>query len=177
MPPEPKLVEVPPLVVAALHARGPYWKLSPAVIRLKDWMAGEGLRAEGPLVGIFPDDPDVTPPERCRYVLAYPVPPEKSGPAAALTRAPAGAPAERAAAGPNGGEFMVQNLPGGLMAQLDYQGPAAESPQAYVRLQDWIAKHSLRPAGPPREVYLTEPGSLRGALMKALLLQPVAPAE
>jgi effector-binding domain-containing protein len=61
----------------------------------------------------------------------------------------------------------LEVLPAGSRAVLDYEGPAADSPQAYRHLERWLAARGLRAAGPSEEVYLAEPGSLGRGLMKA----------
>jgi len=61
------------------------------------------------------------------------------------------------------------------VAVLEYRGPAADSPIAYARLAAWIEEQGLVPEGPPREIYLAEPGTLGKGLMHAEVHQPLAP--
>ena len=67
-----------------------------------------------------------------------------------------GAPCAMAPEG--GGEFHRGLLPGGKVAATVFRGPYADIGGLYPQLLEWINHHGLRPAGPPREVYLSPPG-------------------
>lgn len=48
-------------------------------------------------------------------------------------------------------------LTGGTMATTVHQGPYDTLGQAYAAVFGWIEEHDHRPAGPMRDVYLTDP--------------------
>jgi len=48
-------------------------------------------------------------------------------------------------------------LPGGRMAGTMHRGPYDALGQAYAAVFGWIEEHGHRPAGPLRDVYLTDP--------------------
>ena len=163
---QPSLEHGAAFSAVVLTTTGLYWKLSGTFARLKGWMASAGVQPDGPALGIFYDDPTMTPPEQCRYRIAYPLTP--AGVAAAgqaLGRVPV----------EPGDTLEVAHFPEGPVAVLTYEGPAADSPSAYIRLANWVESQGLRPSGPPQERYLAEPGTLSKGLMRAELRQPVAP--
>jgi effector-binding domain-containing protein len=55
--------------------------------------------------------------------------------------------------------WRVQALPAGLFATLLHVGPYETIGAAYGTLAAWIGAHGLVMAGPPREVYLSEPAT------------------
>jgi effector-binding domain-containing protein len=65
------------------------------------------------------------------------------------------APVARAVDPPVG--WQIQELPAGTFATLLHVGPYATVEAAYHTLTAWIGAHDLAIAGPPREVYLSEP--------------------
>lgn len=67
------------------------------------------------------------------------------------------APVTRATDPPAG--WRVQQLPAGLFATLVHVGPYDTLGTAYETLTTWIGAHELAIAGPPREVYLSEPAT------------------
>jgi effector-binding domain-containing protein len=52
-------------------------------------------------------------------------------------------------------------VPGGLVATTMHCGPYAEVGPAYRALAEWIQEHGHEHAGPPREVYLTDPSEVK----------------
>ena len=67
------------------------------------------------------------------------------------------APVAQAADAPAGWE--LQELPAGRFATLMHVGPYDSIRSAYEELTTWIGAHELAVAGPPREVYLSEPST------------------
>lgn len=65
------------------------------------------------------------------------------------------APVSRATDPPAG--WQLQELPAGMFATLVHVGPYDTLGTAYETLTEWIGAHDLAVAGPPREVYLSEP--------------------
>jgi effector-binding domain-containing protein len=167
--------EVSGSITFALTTRGPYWRLSGAFARIRGMMAEAGLKAIGAPFGLFYDDPGKTAPEETRYSICYPLAEADRGAAlAASGLAAAHGPAQAALSAPESGDFAsVIEFPSGLIATVEYRGPAAESPAVYERLETWVQEHGFEPDGPPREVYLAVPGSLGGGQMHAEVQQPI----
>lgn len=61
-------------------------------------------------------------------------------------------------ANPPGG-WQMQELPAGSFVSLLHVGPYETLGIAYDTLTGWVRAHDLVIAGPPREVYLSEPGT------------------
>lgn len=67
------------------------------------------------------------------------------------------APVARAVEPPAG--WQAQELPAGTFVTLLHVGPYDTIGAAYEALWAWIPEHGYAAAGPPREVYLSEPGT------------------
>ncbi|GAB4249568.1 MAG: hypothetical protein Kow00129_10340 [Thermoleophilia bacterium] len=166
-----RVTEVEAFDAIALTRRGPYWKLSEPLARLRDFMASRHLDPSGPPLGIFYDDPETTPSKQTRYTLAYPVEPEVAREAQeSLKEDPLP---------PNfdGERIEVRHVPASQIAVLEFEGPGKDSAQAYAALSSWIGRQGFSVAGPPREVYLAEPGSLSGGRIHVLIQQPLVLPE
>jgi effector-binding domain-containing protein len=67
------------------------------------------------------------------------------------------APVKRAIDPPSG--WQLTELPGGTFASLLHVGPYDTVRQGYDTLLAWLGGHDLAVAGPPREVYLSDPST------------------
>lgn len=169
-----RLRRLPAVSAVCLHTRGPYWKLSGAFARLRAAMDHLGLEAAGPPFGLFHDDPGLVAPEDTRYTLCYPVDTLAAERGRDRLSAPAGAAEAGAGEGNSGADVIeVLDFPEVEAATAEYRGPAAASPTVYQRVEEWIEERGYAADGPPREVYLAEPGTLGKGLMHAEVQQPV----
>jgi len=175
-PGEVALMQVEGFSAVSLRRAGPYWKLSGPLTELREFMEKLGLDTSGPPIGVFYDDPETTPQEETRYHLAYPVQDETAERARAFIDATAGA---RSLAGSDAGSsyFEVLELPPTETAALEFQGAGSDSGPAYEKVQQWVAARGRQASGPPREVYLAEPGTLPRGQVHLIIQQPVAPRE
>jgi AraC family transcriptional regulator len=57
-----------------------------------------------------------------------------------------------------GNGFEAATLPGGKVAVTVHRGAYGAIGEVYSRLAEWITAQGLTMAGPPREIYLSEPG-------------------
>jgi effector-binding domain-containing protein len=55
--------------------------------------------------------------------------------------------------------WQLEELPAGTFATLLHVGPYDAIGASYEAMFAWVGAHGLAPAGPPREVYLSEPGT------------------
>ncbi len=55
--------------------------------------------------------------------------------------------------------WRIGELPAGTFATILHVGPYDTLGVAYDTLAEWTGSHDLAAAGPPREVYLSEPGT------------------
>jgi AraC family transcriptional regulator len=55
--------------------------------------------------------------------------------------------------------WEVREVPAGAVATLQHAGPYETLGTAYEAIGTWIPAHGFAVAGPPREIYLSEPGT------------------
>jgi effector-binding domain-containing protein len=70
--------------------------------------------------------------------------------------------------------WILEELPAGAFASLVHVGPYTSIGSAYEELARWIPEHAMTMAGPPREVYLSEPET-PPELIRTVVEFPVAP--
>ncbi|OUM01280.1 AraC family transcriptional regulator [Variovorax sp. JS1663] len=130
-----ELKTVPPVRVAYMRHVGPYGESNIPRLwqRFAAWCGEQGLMApRRTMYGLSHDNPDVTPPEKCRYDACVEVD-EGFRP---------------------GGEIGVQTIAGGRHACCEFSGPPAEIHQAWMRLCEWLPDSGWQAAdGPPLEIY------------------------
>jgi effector-binding domain-containing protein len=68
----------------------------------------------------------------------------------------------------------IEEVPGGTVACTMHKGPYSGVGEAYGALQAWMAANGKRPGGPPREVYLNEPGAVPDAELLTEVDWPIA---
>jgi AraC family transcriptional regulator len=134
-----RLETIPPRRVAFIRHVGPYETAQPVFGRLLCWAGRRGLFGPGTLVmGVCPDDPSVTPPDKIRFdccvIVDAPVTPE--------------------------GEIGVQTVAGGDYAVVRHRGPYSRLGDTYGWLYGvWLPTSGREPGNaPPFEVYLNAPG-------------------
>jgi effector-binding domain-containing protein len=55
--------------------------------------------------------------------------------------------------------WQIRELPAGTIATLLHVGPYDTLGEAYATIGAWIQSHRFAVSGPPREIYLSEPGT------------------
>ncbi len=150
-----KLIDLPAARVAYLRHIGPYG----ASLGLF-WREFHGKRVahnlHGNMFGVGLDDPDITPPEKCRYDACVEVA------ANAEVKAP----------------FSTTTLPGGRYAALEYKGDSARVGEAWAALlAQWLPASGMQcDARPIFEWYrTTDGGDEATGEFSCLLCIPVAP--
>lgn len=79
------------------------------------------------------------------------------------------------APGATGGEGVeIQDLPAVEAATLVHKGPYHGLPGSWQRMMGWVAAQGRQPAGPPREVYLSDPGEVPEEELLTELVVPLA---
>jgi AraC family transcriptional regulator len=128
----------PPTPMLAIRRLGPYGDLNAATVReayfkeIEDWAAARGVRLGEPRWGLFPDDPNLTPPHLQCADLCIPI----------------------RAAVPGNDRVRCLELAGGLYGKIGHFGPGSTIGQAYRQLADAIRRsaHVFR-EGPPVQVF------------------------
>jgi effector-binding domain-containing protein len=59
-----------------------------------------------------------------------------------------------------GAGVALETVPGGTFASTVHRGPYSTMGETYGALQAWMEANGRQPAGPPREVYLTDPATV-----------------
>ena len=109
--------------------------MGPAFGEVYGHLAARGITGDGPPFVIYHESP----------ADADPFDIEICAPVSQGTDPPAG--------------WQMQELPAGAFATLVHVGPYETLGTAYDTLTAWIGAHDLAFAGPPREVYLSEPAT------------------
>lgn len=134
---EPWFEARPPTPMLAIRRLGPYGDLNgparePYFQEIEDWAAARGVRLGEARWGLFPDDPNLTPPQFQCADLCIPIPAVIEGD-------------ER---------VRCLELAGGLYGKIGHAGPGSTVGQAYRQLADAIRRsdHVFRD-GPPVQVF------------------------
>ncbi len=115
---------------------------------LMEHAAKTGVQWAGPPFILYPESCD----DEYEIVICMPVAPGATG----------------------GGEVALEEIPGGRVAATTHVGPYPEVGKAYTALQKWMTDNGCRPAGPPREIYLNEPGVVPDAELLTEVDWPIA---
>lgn len=139
--------EAPRRLLTTTHV-GPYEQVGAVWGNLVGVVAGLGLPALGPTVGLVHDDPEITPPEKCRYEAGWLIA------ATARVEPPPG--------------FAIRELPGGPHAVALHRGPFANILDTYVALLGrFLPRRGVEVARDPvLEIYLDAPGSVPEAELR-----------
>jgi AraC family transcriptional regulator len=139
--------QVPPTPALAIRRLGAYAGLGPAERaglweELARWAARHGAACQDLRLGLFPDNPTLTPPDQQGADLCIPI--------------------ERAVAGDERVRCIA--LAGGLYAMIEHLGPGSTMSQAYSNLADGVrrSRYEFR-EDPPIQVFLEEPTGEAGA--------------
>ena len=136
---EPGITELAERRIAYITMRGPYQQFPQAMERLLAWIESAKAVIVSPPGGTYADDPSTTPEAQLHWEAWTPVTP-------ATPEQPAN---------PDG--IGVRTLPGGRYAHVFHRGPYDGVGAAYGLLFTWLAQQEIQPAGPPMEVYLSDP--------------------
>jgi AraC family transcriptional regulator len=68
----------------------------------------------------------------------------------------------------------LEEVPGGAVACTTHVGPYPGVGAAYGAVQAWMAANGKQPGGPPREVYLNEPGAVPDSELLTEVDWPIA---
>jgi AraC family transcriptional regulator len=103
--------------------------------KLYSWAKEKKVRPGMKALGIFHDDPDQIPPERCRSEICIPIYGDVE----------------------SDEEIKIKELPSMEVAQIKHKGSSEEYKNSYKTLSDWIESNGYELAGPSMEVYTKKP--------------------
>ncbi|HSL94499.1 MAG TPA: GyrI-like domain-containing protein [Thermoleophilia bacterium] len=73
-----------------------------------------------------------------------------------------------------GDDVVLEELPAVEAATLLYQGPYDGMEPSWRRLMEWVGASGRRPAGPLREIYLSDPDEVEAQHLLTELVVPLA---
>lgn len=132
---------VEPEVVAFVAMRGPYNQVPDAMGRLYRWVASQGLAPAGMPRAVYLTAPGETPESEAAWEVMTPV---------------SGDPPESAADEDGCG---VRHVGAQLVACTTYIGPYELIAPTYRELGAWVTANGYAFAGPPSELYLSDPAT------------------
>lgn len=124
--------------VAYIPMTGPYAQIPAAMGRLFGWVARRGLVPAGMPSGVYLTDP-AGGEETARWELRAPL-------AGDLRDAPVDA-----------SGCGIKHVAAQLVASAMYRGPYERIAPAYAEIAAWVRTHGYAVAGPPEELYCSEP--------------------
>jgi AraC family transcriptional regulator len=149
-----KLEKRKPVTVAYLEYKGSYSSIpfDNYIGRLYGWAKEKKIRPGFYPLAVFYDNPDTTPPERCRTDIAIPVAGEPKG----------------------DDEVNIRKMPAMTVATISHKGEAEEYKKTYDLLTKWVSENGFEWDGPPIEIYTKKPDVVDGrTIIHAKIMAPV----
>lgn len=148
------LKDIPGMRVAFVSRTGPYSQIPEAMKTLMGWVTNRGIKPLGLPMGIYYNSSASVRPDELRWDVAIPVPDGVNGE----------------------DEIAVMELQGGKFVYAFHQGPYDQVGAVYGELFTFIGQNSLRTAGPPMEIYLSDPTKVKPQDLTTEIRVPVATA-
>lgn len=128
--------------VAFLTMMGPYDQMPGSFERLYSWVGEHGFTPSGPPEAVHFTSPDETPEESAVWELRSPIADEP------------------APSGPDADGLGVKHVAEMTMAVVTHKGPYETIELSYRELTAWVEEHGYEIAGPPEEVYFSDPNEV-----------------
>ncbi len=122
-----------------ISKKGLYSQLGETFPKLYDWLREKGYEPAGPPSGVYFNSPGQVPPEELLWEVRCPIGGD----------VPPGGPDERG--------FGVKKVEVVEVARTMHKGSFDQVGAVYSALVEWIMEKGYEIAGPPEEVYLTDP--------------------
>lgn len=130
-----------PVTVAYVLMTGPYSRIPEAMGRLYGWIAQHGLRPLGMPSAVYFTPPDAVAPGEPEWEVRAPL-------ASGSPEIPV-----------DDSDCGVKHVESALVAYTLHRGPYETIAPAYEALQSWVPVNGFRFAGPPEEVYFSDPSN------------------
>lgn len=150
----PKLESRKETDIAYVENVGPYDKVpwEKYIERLYGWAKEQKVMPGFYPMGIYHDDPENTPPEKCRSEIAITF--KGNGKAQDMVK--------------------TRHLSAMEVATISHKAPAADFKKTYAQLKEWIVKKGLIVSGQPIEIYSKKPQVVGGVtILYAKIMIPV----
>ena len=136
---EVTIKESEPTTAAFVSMTGPFTQMGEAFGKLYAWIGQKGLTPSGPPVGVYYNAPGQVSDDQLSWELRSPIagelPPE----------------------GPDERGLGIRKLAAVQVAATIHKGPYDDVGDTYGALMGWVAENGYEVAGPPEEVYLSNP--------------------
>ena len=129
-----------PMTVAFVSMKGPYTQISETFGRLYGWIGERGYVPAGPPIGVYFNAPGQVPDEELLWELRSPI----------AGDVPPSGPDERG--------LGVKRVEGVEVAATMHKGSYEQVGATYGALAGWVMENGYEIAGPPEEVYISDPG-------------------
>ena len=136
---EVTIKESEPTTAAFVSMTGPFTQMGEAFGKLYAWIGQKGLTPSGPPVGVYYNAPGQVPDDHLSWELRSPI---------------AGDPPPE---GPDEQGLGIRKLAAVQVAATIHKGPYDDVGDTYGALMGWVAENGYEVAGPPEEVYLSNP--------------------
>jgi effector-binding domain-containing protein len=136
---EVNIKETAPATVAFIMRKGPFKQMPESFGILYGWIGQKGFVPSGPPSGVYFNAGGTIPEDELMWEVRSPI---------------AGELPEIA---PNEQGLGVKRVDSQMVASTVYQGPYEKVHPVYQSLMAWIPKNGYEIAGPPEEIYLTDP--------------------
>jgi effector-binding domain-containing protein len=136
---EAQVKTVEPETVAFIAMHGPYSQIPDGYGRLYGWVAQHGMQPQGMPHAVYLTAPEQVPEEQAEWELWAPVDADTPD-----------IPVDETGCG-------VKHAPEHLVATATHFGPYEAIGETYYPLMDWIGGHGYEIAGPPEELYFSDP--------------------
>ena len=140
---EVSIKKTEPRTVAFIAMKGPFAQIPATFPKLYDWLREKGYDPVGPPYGVYFNSPEQVPAEQLLWEIHVPI----SG--------------DVAPCGPDERGLGVKRVEGAEVASTMHKGPFHTVGETYGALVGWIMENGYQIAGPPEEVYLTDPAYTR----------------
>lgn len=144
-----------PMTVAFIFRKAHFNEIPQAFGVLYPWLQQKGYTPSGPPVGVYYSDMQQVPPEEMEWEVQAPI----SG--------------EVAPFGPDEQGLGVKTVEAMDLASTMHRGPYDQVGLVYGELFGWIVANGYEVAGPPQEVYLTDPDTTAPADLLTEIRFPV----
>lgn len=155
----PKIVTVPPMVVAVLSMTGAFAQIPGGYARLYEWVEERGLVPAGPPCAVYLTMPPDVPEEQAMWELWAPV--EDT-----VAEAPV-----------NEAGISIRHTEATEALSGTHVGPYDTISSTYEAMLRWAADHGYALAGPPMERYYSDPEEVPPEEYLTEVLLPVRPTR
>lgn len=157
---ELKIQDIPATTAACIKEQGPYSKVEATFEELGKWLSENEIKPIGPPIGIYYDNPEEVPADSLEWEICFPIAQKPESIEVDTTT-----------------NVMVRELPAVKVATMIHVGPYEKVGKTWGKLFSAVMKSEYEPAGPSREVFLSDPEEVPGDSLRTSLQLPIKKKE